>query len=276
MKHFFTTKVRVVLVVAVLLAAALAIATNLTGMTVGELLVQEVLTPLRTGISRLTDQAEQIYGYIFEYEALAAKNELLEQELAQMENAAHRADSLQRENERLRKLLELKAQHEDYELVDAYIIAWDSVDWTSGCTVNRGSKSGIEVGMCAITESGAVVGIVTEVGPSYSVIKTILDSTLQINGTLSTSGYSGIVNGSYMEGEENMLRMEYIHTAAVIMNNDQVVTAGSIVFPRNLLLGKVVDAGFNDTGVAKYAILEPAADISSLEQVFILTGFEGG
>ena len=160
--------------------------------------------------------------------------------------------------------------------MDAYIISWDSVDWTSGCTVNRGSKSGIEVGMCAITESGAVVGIVTEVGPSYSVIKTILDSTLQINGTLSTSGYSGIVNGSYMEGEENMLRMEYIHTAAVIMNNDQVVTAGSIVFPRNLLLGKVVDAGFNDTGVAKYAILEPAADISSLEQVFILTGFEGG
>jgi hypothetical protein len=36
----------------------------------------------------------------------------------------------------------------------------------------------------------------------------------------------------------------------------------------------VVDAGFNDTGVAKYAILEPAADIGSLEQIFILTDYD--
>jgi hypothetical protein len=35
----------------------------------------------------------------------------------------------------------------------------------------------------------------------------------------------------------------------------------------------VVDAGFNDTGVVKYAILEPAADIGSLEQIFIITAY---
>ena len=61
----------------------------------------------------------------------------------------------------------------------------------------------------------------------------------------------------------------------LIRNNDQVVTAGSTVYPRGLLLGRIIDAGFNDTGVAKFAILEPAADIEGLEQVFILTEFDG-
>ena len=61
----------------------------------------------------------------------------------------------------------------------------------------------------------------------------------------------------------------------MIRNNDQVVTAGSTVYPRSLIIGRVIDAGFNENGVAKFAILEPAADIDSLEQVFILTHFDG-
>ena len=46
--------------------------------------------------------------------------------------------------------------------------------------------------------------------------------------------------------------------------------------PRNLIVGYVVDAGFDDTGVAKYAQLQPAVDIGSLEQVFILTEYNAG
>jgi len=42
------------------------------------------------------------------------------------------------------------------------------------------------------------------------------------------------------------------------------------------VLGYVVDAGFDDTGVAKYALLEPAADVRSLEQVFIVTQYNVG
>ena len=62
-------------------------------------------------------------------------------------------------------------------------------------------------------------------------------------------------------------------SSATIRNNDQVVTTGSTVYPRDLILGYVVDAGFDDTGVAKFAVLEPAAEIASLEQIFILTNY---
>ena len=274
MRYLFTKKVKIVLIVAVLLTAGLAVAANLLGTTIGDVVVQAVLTPLRAGASALTDQAENIYDYIFKYEQLAAENATLREQLSQIQEDNRDAASIKRENDRLRELLELTKEHEDYELVDSYIISWDSTDWSYSFTINRGSRSGIEVGMGAITESGAVVGVISEVGSNYSVITSVLDSSLDISATIASSGYSGIVRGSYATGQEGMLRMDYLASAAVIRKNDQVVTAGSTVYPRNLVLGKIVDWDINDNGLAKYAILQPAADIDSLEQVFIITNFD--
>ena len=215
-----------------------------------------------------------MYDYIFSYENLESENAALKEQLSQLQEDAREQDSLIREIERLRKLLELKEAHEDYELVDGYIIARSSLDWVSTLTINRGSAAGIAVGMCAITENGEVVGLVSEVGPNYAVIKTVLDSSIQISATIANTGYSGMVTGGYASGVEDMLRMDYLSSAAQIRNGDQVVTAGSTVYPRNLILGHIVDAGYNDTGIARFAVLQPAADIDSLEQIFILTAYE--
>ena len=276
MKKLMTRRIRTVLVVAVLLAIVLAVVGALTGWSLPDMVVKGVITPIRTGASRLVDKVEEVYDYIFEYESLAAENEALRQELAEIENNARVADSVTRENQRLRDLLELKNANEDYELVDGYIISWSSNDWTSTFTINRGTNVGIQVGMCAITANGELVGLVQEVGSNYAVIKSVMDSSLEISATISSSGYNGMVKGGYSEGLSDKLRMNYLPSSATIHINDQVVTTGSTVYPRGLIVGKVVDAGFADTGVAKYAILEPAADIEALEQVFIITEFNVG
>ncbi len=276
MRHFFTTRVRVILVVAVLLAAGLSIASSVMDFTLPEKVVQTVLAPLRTGVSHLKSQAEQFYSYMFRYEALQAENISLKEQISQMQDAARDAEELRRENDRLRDLLELKARHEDFKLVDSYIISWDSNDWSSTFTIDRGEKTGIQEGMCVITANGEVVGLVTQVGPNYSVVKTVLDSSLEISANIASSGYSGIVQGGFVTGQEGMLRMDYLPTNAIIRNNEQVVTTGSTVYPRDLILGYVVDAGFDEIGVAKYAVLEPAADFDSLEQVFVLVEYENG
>jgi len=275
MRHYFTAKVWAVLIIALVLAAGLTVVSQLTGLTLPEMVVQGVITPIRTGVSRLTDQAEQLYSYMFRYEALAAENEALKQKLAEMENDARVADSVSRENDRLRDLLELPQLYETYDMVDGYVIAKGSADWTSTLTVNRGSNAGITNGMCAVTANGEVVGLVTEVGLNYCVVKTVLDSSLGISATLTSSGYTGMVQGNYVEGEESQLRMNYLPSDAVIRINDQVVTSGSTVYPRDLILGYVIDAGFDESGVAKFALLRPAADIDTLEQVFILTSYNG-
>ncbi len=274
MKHFFTRRVRAVLIAALVLSAALGVTSSLTGKNIPGILVQSVLAPLRTGANALTAQAEKIYNYIFNYESLVAENEALKQTIAQLQEDARQADALERENQRYRDLLALKEMHEDYELVDGYIISRSSTDWVSTFTINRGSSAGIEVGMCAITANGEVAGLVSEVGSNYAVIKTVLDASLSISATIASTGYSGMVTGGYTTGQKDLLRMEYLPSSAVIRNNDQVVTSGSTVYPRSLILGYVVDAGFGETGVEKYAILQPAADIAGLEQVFVLTDFD--
>ena len=273
MRHLFSMKVRILLIAAVLLTAGLAVLSNVTGQSMPRLAVQGVLAPFRYVGNALAGQAEDIYTYLFEYEALKRENEILRQKVTQMEELAREADSVARENERLRDILDMSRTHEEYVLVDAYIIGWSSTDWTSTVTINRGTNSGIKVGMCAITSDNEVVGVVTEAGDDYAVVKTVLDSSLEISATIASSGYNGMVTGSYIDGRKDMLRMKYLPSSAVIRNNDQVVTAGSAVYPRNLVLGRVVDAGYDDTGVAKYAVLEPAAQIGKLEQIFILTSF---
>ncbi len=276
MKHFFSSRVRVVMVAAVLLAVALAVASSLLNVDIPGAIVQGVLTPLRTGVSKLTAQAERYYSYMFRYEALEAENQLLKEQLAQMEDNNLRVDSLQRENSTLRDLLNLSKDHEDYTFVDAYIIARPNDEWTSTLTINRGQNAGIQQGMCAVTEFGEVVGLVIESGPNYAVIKTVLDSSLDVSATIVSTGYNGMVSGGYTSGQRDLLRLEYLPSNAVIRNNDQVVTTGSTMYPRDLIVGYVIDADFSDTGVAKYAVLQPAADIATIKQVFIITDYNVG
>lgn len=273
MRNLFSTRVKIILVIAALLTAALAILSGITNTTIPDLLVQGFMAPFRAAGTALTTTAEKYYGYMFRYEALAAENEVLEARIAEMEDVARQADAVARENERLRQLTGLQATHEDYKMVDAYIIGWSSTDWENTYTINRGTAAGIQENMCAVTANGEVVGLVTEVGLNYAEVTTILDSTLEISGTIATSGYNGMVSGGYVEGNETLLQMNYLPSSAIIRNHDQVVTSGSTVYPRGLIMGYVVDAGFEDTGVAKYALLDPAADINSLEQVFIITEY---
>ncbi len=273
MRNLFNTKVRIILVLAVLLAAGLAVVAGVTNQSLPNMIVQGVMAPFRAAGTALMDTAEKYYGYMFRYEALQAENEALKADIAEMEDVARQADSVNRENTRLRNMLGFKETHESYKMVDAYIIGWSSTDWSSTYTINRGSSSGIEINMCAITANGEVVGLVTEVGLNYAIVKTVLDSTLEISGTISTSGYNGMVSGGYIDGHNTLLKMNYLPSDSIIRNQDQVVTSGSTVYPRGLIIGNVVDAGFEDTGVAKFALLETAADIDSLEQIFIITEY---
>ena len=273
MKRKLSGRVKLILILAVVLAAATAITAALSGTAWGGRTVQAILTPIRSGVSALTRQAERYDTYIFNYEALEAKNSYLEQRIASMEDEVRSADSLQRENERLRELLRLSEEHEDYRFCAAYIVSWDSSNWKSTFTIGKGTNSGLSTGMVAVTEYGQVVGLITEVGRNWATITTVLDTSLEVSACIASSGYTGVVQGAYTTGNAGSLRMNYLPTEAVLRNNDQVVTTGSTVYPKDLILGYIEDAGFDETGVAKYAILRPAADFDDLVQVFIITDY---
>lgn len=178
----------------------------------------------------------------------------------------------QRENERLTALLGLQEEHEDYRFLSAYVTSWDASNWKSACTISKGTGAGIAEGMCAVTEYGQVVGMVTGAGGSWATITTILDPSMEISASITASGYTGVVQGSYEK--DSTLRMNYLPTDAVVKNNDQVVTTGSAFYPKGLILGYVSDAGMDETGVGKFALLTPAADLDNLEQVFLIADYQ--
>ena len=120
MKHLLSGRVRIILIVAILLSAALAILSNALGMNLPTMLTKAVMTPIEYGATALTEQAEKWYSYMFRYEALAAENEALKADIAQMEDVARQADTVNRENARLRDQLDFLSTHETYKTVDAY------------------------------------------------------------------------------------------------------------------------------------------------------------
>lgn len=273
MKKQFSGRVKLIMLLAVVLAVVTAIVSALFGATWAQKAVQAVITPIRSGVSSITRQAERYYNYLFGYESLEADNEYLRKRVAEIEDEMRKADSLERENQRYRELLHLKDEHIDYELCDAYINSWDSSNFKSGFSIGKGTNAGLAEGMVVITEYNQVIGIIKEVGPNWANITTVLDSSLEISASVASSGYTGVVQGSYNEDERGKLRMKYLPSEAVLRNNDQVVTTGSTVYPKGLVIGYVEDAGYDETGVAKFALLTPAADFDNLEQVFILTQF---
>lgn len=272
MKKQLTPKTKVIMIVAVLLAVLLMVS-SIVGANIGQNAVQVMLSPFRAAYSAFIRQAERLYNYVFRYESLQADNELLRQRIMAMEDDVRSADSLQRENERLRNLLGLVEEHEEYDLTAAYIVAWDDSNWKSTFTLAKGTAAGISTGMVAITEFGEVVGLVTDAGSNWATVTTLLDSSLEISAMIASTGYSGSVQGSYATGQEGKLRMNYLPSDAVLRNNDQVVTTGSTFYPRDLIIGYITDADFDEAGVAKYAILSPAADLDDLEQIFIITNY---
>ena len=274
MKKHFSARAKWLIVIAVLLAMGITVFHAVSTRRPGQTVVQTILAPFRSAGSTLVRQVERYYDYVFQYESLQAENKALREQIMAMEEDVRSADSLQRENERLHQLLGLVEEHRDYYPTSAYIISWNGSNWKSAFTIDKGTSSGIEEGMVAITEYSQVVGLVTEAGPNWATVTTVLDSVLGISASVASSGYTGKVEGALATGSEGLLRMNYLPTDSVLRNNDQVLTTGSTVYPRGLIIGYITDAGFDETGVAKYALLRPAADLDNLEQVLIITHYE--
>ena len=93
MRHLFSTKLRIILVVAVLLSAALAVVAGVTNQTLPGMIVQGILAPFRGAMNGLTNLAEQYYSYMFRYESLVAENQKLKAEIDRLNAGIRERDA---------------------------------------------------------------------------------------------------------------------------------------------------------------------------------------
>ncbi len=172
---------------------------------------------------------------------------------------------ISQENNRLKDLLNFK-QKSLLRLVAARIIARSPDNWSSSAVIDKGRYNGIKKGMAVISPRG-LVGTVAESLDNASKILLINDPNLGVSSIVQRSRQEGLVNGTLGTN----LIMRYLPFDAQIVVGDIVVTSElSQVYPKGLLIGKVINIGKEFSGLNRYAIVKPAVDLTNIEEVLVI------
>lgn len=233
-----------------------------------------IVTPLQNLASSLSDGIDGFIGKFTDADALRAENEQLTSELNALRERQVENDELRRQNELYRDFLELKETNPDYQFVHGDVMYVDAADKYGNFTLNKGSLDGIEADAPVLTPDG-LVGVVYEVGLTYSKVRTILDPETQVSAYASRTNSNGVTGGSLSLAQEGKLRLNYLTRDSGVEPGDYVVTSGKGgVYPRGLMIGKVDEVLPETDALTTYAVITPFASIRDVSTVFVLTGFD--
>lgn len=231
--------------------------------------------PVQKAATSLIDWMESLYGYIYQYDRLVEENHSLRAQIAELQQRARDYDEVAAENERLRELQNLRDRHEDFVYESAKIVSWDSSNYASAFTIAKGSNEGLELGDSVVTEYGALVGQVTELGERWATVRTLIDVNTNVGALIGDTGASGMVVGDFTLMQQGQTRVTYLSSGSQIFKGDELLTSGAGgSFPPGLIIGEISAIMSEAGGQTTYGIVEPACDLDTLAQVFIIKDYE--
>ncbi|MEG1632996.1 MAG: rod shape-determining protein MreC [Oscillospiraceae bacterium] len=234
-----------------------------------------VKAPVLKAATAVSDWLEGVYGYLYEYDRLLADNDSLRRRLAEAEARAQAGEDAVEENTRLRELLSYTEKHTDLVTESAKIVAWNPSNWTSSFTISKGSDQGLALGDAVITEYGALVGEISELGSSWAEVCTVIDVETSLGALVGDDGAAAMVIGSYALMQKGAVKLAYLSEGAQMLMDDQILTSGSGgLFPQGLTIGTVSSIQTEAGGQTEYGIIKPACDLSALVQVFVIKDFK--
>lgn len=240
-----------------------------------ENLAGRIRMPVQKAASAMTDWLEGIYGYLYKYDLLVAENESLRAQLADAQQRARDGYDAVEENKRFRELFGYLEKHSDFDTEASKIVSWNASNWTSSFTISKGSDNGIEQGDAVITEYGVLVGRISELGERWATVSTVIDVDTRIGALVGDDGAAGVVVGNYALMQKGTLQLSYMTEGTQMFVGDVVTTSGmGGGFPQGIEIGTVASVQTEAGGQTEYGIVEPACDLSSLVQVFIIKDFK--
>ena len=230
------------------------------------------LTPVQAFFSSIGQRVEDGLSFFQDIEVVREENDTLKAKVYELERENRELLSFKVKNEQLRQALDLKAQFEDYEIKGANIIAIDPGNWFNVFKIDIGSKDGIKADYPVITSSKGLVGKVMSADLTSSKVLTIIDEDSAVACWISkTGGGHAIVRGDILLKEQGRCKMDYIPLDVDVEVGDVIETSGiGGIFPKGILVGKVVEVRKTNSEMNRYAIIEPAADFKRLEEVYVL------
>lgn len=203
-------------------------------------------------------------GLIFYHRNYIQINKL-ERETGILRNRLTSMQEISRENSRLRDLLAIK-QKNAYKVIAASVIGRCPENWASSIIIDKGKKSGIKPQM-AVLAYGALAGRVVECGQNHSKVLLINDPAFAVSAICERSRQEGLICGTL----GRTLTMKYLPAEPDIEDADVILTSGmSQNYPKGLRIGTVVDVTRDFSGLASYAAVKPAAELSNIEEVLVI------
>ena len=275
MKDFFRKNGLMVVIAALLLTAAVSITSAFLPVNPVTNLLGLITTPFRAAATAVTGWGQGIWSYATEYDDLQNRVQELERQVAQMEQENREATQALQENERLRTLLDLREKRRDFVFESATVTGRTTTSWTATLTISKGTVHGVEEGDCVITETGSLVGVISQAGLNWSTVTTVLDPNISVGALLFRTGEDGILEGDLTLMAQGKCRLSYLSAQAELVSGDEVLTSGmGGKYPSGLVIGTVEQVHTTPSGVEQYAVLEPAADLERLAEVFVIKDFE--
>jgi rod shape-determining protein MreC len=201
---------------------------------------------------------------------LEQENTQLRVELKQLKATNQLLNDLGVENNKLRRALEYR-ERSVFKLVPARIIARDAATWWSTVKIDKGSADGVQPDMPVLTEDG-LVGKTTLVADSACTVLLISDENCKVAATVEGTREQGIVKGERTSTAAMPdLSLNFISKNADLKAQQKVYSSGvGGVYPSGVLIGVVKN--FEVRPLDGYATVIPAVDLTTLEDVFIVTG----
>ena len=131
-------------------------------------------------------------------------------------------------------------------------------DWHSSFKIDKGTDDGLKVNMNVIA-SGWLVGIISETGSNYSIVKTITENNSNVSGMLIDTNETCIVQGDVELMDTGMIRVSHFKSDVVVRNGDKVVTSNiSDRYLQGILIGYIKDVKLDSNNLTQSGYIVPA------------------
>ena len=206
--------------------------------------------------------------YIKEIERLELEIAEYENQLIGYNDALHKLESYE-------AMLGVKQENPDFEIMPATIIGTDSADMFTSLVLDKGSNDGISANDPVIY-GNYVVGIVKKVHPSYCVVESLLNPDVNISAIDSKTRETAYLTTSIDYSLNGQCLLSGLSHTTSVSPGGLILTSGiGGTYPKGLIIGTVTEVSESRYELSSYAVVQPGADIRELEDVFVITDFEG-
>lgn len=189
----------------------------------------------------------------------------LKRELDELRLKNQRLVELERENKRLKDILNMVEKHPSTMIV-ARITGEDIKNWFKSIIIDKGRKDGLKERMPVITPKG-IVGQIVEVNRGHSKVMVLNDANSCVDTYVEGKETRGILEG---KGETTLL-LKYVLKTDDITVGDKLITSGKDgIYPKNLYAGIVISIDRQRPGIFSDIEVMPFNNFKRLEEVIIL------